>query len=263
MRIIERGAGDPVVVIPGIQGRWPYVGPTVDALASRYRVLTYSLAGEPGGRPFAAARGLDNFAGDLDALFDVTGLASAVLVGVSFGGVVALRYAAAHPARVRALVLVSAPGPGWTPAARQRRYMSAPRLFGWLFLLEAPLRVGREIRVALPAWRDRARFSLRQIATFLRAPFSFTRLALRASLAAGIDTTDEARRVTAPTLVVTGEPALDRVVPVEGTRQYGRLVPGARTATLAGTGHLGSLSQAPRFAAVIFSFIDGLRHAAA
>ncbi len=263
VQIIDRGSGDPVVVIPGIQGRWPYVGITVDALAATHRVLTFSLAGEPDGRPYDPARGLDNFSDDLDALFEAERLSSAVLVGVSFGGVVALRYAAAHPSRVRALVLVSAPGPGWAPEPRQQWYMRAPRVFGLLFLLEAPLRVGPEIRAALPAWRDRAVFSMRQVATFAAAPFSFTRLAARAALAAAADTTQDAARITAPTLIVTGEPELDRVVPVEGTRQYARLIPGARAMTMAGTGHLGSLTQASRFATIVSSFIEGLHDAAA
>ena len=32
MRIIDRGSGPPLVLIPGLQGRWEYVRPTVDAL---------------------------------------------------------------------------------------------------------------------------------------------------------------------------------------------------------------------------------------
>ena len=35
MNIVDRGSGVPVVVIPGIQGRWEWMKPGVDALARR------------------------------------------------------------------------------------------------------------------------------------------------------------------------------------------------------------------------------------
>ena len=53
----------------------------------------------------------------------------------------------------------------------------------------------------------------------------------------------DCRHITAPTLVVTGEPALDRVVPVAGTLEYLQLIPGARHVTLERTGHLGVVSR--------------------
>ena len=45
--MIDRGSGVPVVLIPGVQGRWEWMAPTVDALAKRCRVLTFSLCDEP------------------------------------------------------------------------------------------------------------------------------------------------------------------------------------------------------------------------
>lgn len=42
------GSGAPVVVVPGVQGRWEWMGPAVDALAERCRVITNSLPGDPG-----------------------------------------------------------------------------------------------------------------------------------------------------------------------------------------------------------------------
>ena len=41
------GRGLPLLVIPGIQGRWEWMRPGIRALATRFRVTTYSLAGEP------------------------------------------------------------------------------------------------------------------------------------------------------------------------------------------------------------------------
>jgi hypothetical protein len=47
MTVVDRGNGVPVVLVPGIQGRWEWMAPAVDALASRCRVITFSLADEP------------------------------------------------------------------------------------------------------------------------------------------------------------------------------------------------------------------------
>ena len=62
-------------------------------------------------------------------------------------------------------------------------------------------------------------------------------------------------RVTAPTLVVTGEHNLDLVVPVSSTLEYLTLIPGATHAQLAGTGHLGFLSKPSEFATLVSDFI--------
>ena len=44
MNIVDLGSGVPVVMVPGIQGRWEWMKPAVDALAERCRVVTFSLA---------------------------------------------------------------------------------------------------------------------------------------------------------------------------------------------------------------------------
>ncbi len=193
MDLVVRGAGDPIVVVPGIQGRWPYVEPTVDALARSHRVITFSLAGEPEGRAFDADRGLENYVDDLDAAIETARVDRPTVLGVSFGGVVALRFASIRPERVRALVLVSAPGPAWTPAGRHRAYIRHPWLFGPVFLVESPLRAGPEMRAALPTWAGRTRFSVQQVRTFLRAPLSFRRMATRALVAGAVDRDRDAR----------------------------------------------------------------------
>ena len=46
MQIIDRGSGPPLVLIPGLQGRWEYLRPAVDALSAFFRVLTFSLDGD-------------------------------------------------------------------------------------------------------------------------------------------------------------------------------------------------------------------------
>ena len=43
-RIIDRGSGAPLVMVPGIQGRWEWMAPAVDALPQHCRVITSRCA---------------------------------------------------------------------------------------------------------------------------------------------------------------------------------------------------------------------------
>lgn len=257
--VVDRGRGTPLVLVPGVQGRWEYMRPAIDALAERFRVITFSLTGERrSGHRFDPARGFDNYCTQIESVLDARGLDRAILCGVSFGGLVALRFASRHGARAAALVLVSTPGPGWHLKPRHELYARLPWIFGPVFLAEAPWRLRDELRVALPDGAARRRFKRAQLRTFLEAPLSLSRMARRARLIAEIDGAAESRRVACPTLVLTGEPALDHVVAAEGASAYGALIPGARTAILHGTGHLGLVTKPDEFARTIRAFADDL-----
>ena len=60
---------------------------------------------------FDADADFDVFVRHLDDVLDASGVANAIICGVSFGGLIALRYAAMRSHRVRGLILVSTPGP--------------------------------------------------------------------------------------------------------------------------------------------------------
>jgi pimeloyl-ACP methyl ester carboxylesterase len=262
--IAEFGSGAPLIVVPGIQGRWEYVRPAVEALAAHFRVITFALAGEPAsGLPFDEARGLDNFAEQIAAVMRERGLERAALCGISFGGLAALRFAAAAPGRVSSLVLVSTPGPGWRQARRHAVYARFPRACMPLFVGETPLRLRREIVRAIPNRRARAAFSIAQMMNLVAAPISVASLAERARILNHVDVDADCRRVSAPTLIVTGDRALDRIVPVDGTAGYARAIAGAQLVSIADTGHLGCNTRPDRFAEIVGAFLEKRDHAAA
>lgn len=260
MRVIDCGHGPPIVVVPGLQGRWEWMGPAVDALAGSCRVLTFQLCGERhSGRRLDSSYSIDAEVERVMGLLEERRIDRAAICGISFGGLIALRFAAAHPERTSALILASTPGPGFRLSRRHALYLKAPKLFGPLFLLQSPQRLGREIRAALPAWSERVRFVTWQVSRLLRAPLSPTRMARRAAIIVGNDPAVDATKVSAPTLVVTGEPGLDYVVPTAGTSKYLELIPHARSVVLARTGHLGSITKPHVFARVVQEFLTQSR----
>jgi pimeloyl-ACP methyl ester carboxylesterase len=264
VEVIDRGSGPALIVIPGVQGRWEYVERAIAALAERFRVITFALAGErASGFPFDEARGFDNYVDQISAVMRDRGLERAAICGISFGGLAALRFASAMPERTSALVLASTPGPPWRLKRRHELYLRLPWVFVPLFVAETPLRVGKEMATALPSLRDRAAFGIGQAAKLLTAPISIGGLAQRARLLRQLDVEGDCARVTAPTLVITGDRALDRIVPVDGTDRYAQMIAGAERVAIAETGHLGCNTRPQEFARVIEAFLSRRLHAAA
>ena len=257
MEIVDRGSGRPLVLIPGVQGRWEWMSPAVDALARHARVVSYSLVGERrSGWALNRATPFDAHVDQLDAVLDQARLPAASVCGVSYGGLVALRYAARRPDRVHSLLLVSAVAPSWHPDPRIDRYTASPVRSAPAFLFGAPGRLWREIRAALPSPRERLHAATMYLGRVARYPASPVRMAHRVLSLRGEDFVSDARAVRASTLVLTGEPELDRVVPVAGTREYLTLIPGAVGRTLECTGHIGLVTRPQAFAQLVTQFID-------
>jgi pimeloyl-ACP methyl ester carboxylesterase len=232
-----RGEGPPIVVIPGIQGRWRWMAPFVDALARRHRVVTFSLNDARGDRLF------DRWCDLVDRAAGRAGNGPIAIAGMSFGGLTALRYAATRPARTSHLVLISTPAPRWRPDAPSLAYVRRPWLSLPAFLWRTQERLAPELAAAFPRGLDRARFTADQIARLALAPQSPARMAEWVQAWTMEDLTPLPARVTAPTLVVTGEPALDHIVPVESSLEYLSLIANAQHAVIAQTGHLGVMTK--------------------
>ena len=229
-------------------------------MAGRCRTLSYSLCGDIGsGLRLNPRLGFDNYVRQLDSVLDRAGLARTALCGVSFGGFVALRYAALRPDRVSALVLASAPGPRFEPNPQQARWLAKPWLSVPAFLLTAPMRLFPEIREAIPAPRNRAAFLAAQAARCVAAPAIPSVMASRMRMSKPLDFTADCGAVQAPTLVVTGEPHLDRVVPVASTLSYVSLIPNARYERIPHTGHLGVVTRPQLFTSLVTDFVHAHR----
>lgn len=259
--MFDHGDGLPIVVIPGVQGRWEWMRPALDALARKCRTVSYSLCGDFGsGRTIDAAIGFENYLEQLDAVLEDAGLRQTALCGVSYGGLVALRYAATRPRRVTALILSSSPAPGWVPTEQQRRWVSRPWISAPAFIATSPGRLMPEIKAALPDWRRRIAFGARHAIRVAAAPMIPSLMASRVTWTERMDFGPDCANVNAPTLVITGEDELDRVVPVRITRNYAAMIAGARHEVVEGTGHIGLLTRPERYAALVSEFVYANSH---
>lgn len=255
MNIFNRGTGTPLVIIPGIQGRWEWMQPAIDALATHCHVITFSLADEPscGGR-FDEQNGFNCYVEQVGEALDAAGIRKAAVCGVSYGGTIAAAFAARYPERVSSLVLVSALPPSWVPNRRVKFYLRAPRMLAPLFMVSS-LRMYAEIAAANGGFVRGLRPALRHAWRVVTHMFSPHRMARRVSLLSAADLRPVSR-VNVPTLLLTGERTLDRVVPVRATHEYARIWPHARLVTIPRTGHLGMISRPDDFARIIVSFAE-------
>ena len=71
-----------------------------------------------------------------------------------------------------------------------------------------------------------------------------------------LDFSIDCTAVKAPTLVITGEPQLDRIVPVESTRRYAEMISGAKHVILKRTGHRGLVTRPAEWSARVGRFVS-------
>jgi 3-oxoadipate enol-lactonase len=100
------GRGTPVVFVHGGLADHRASLFHVGRLAASYRLITPDARGA-GRSVYAGALSWEQLADDLVALLDQLGLARAVVGGTSAGSAIALTFAARHPERTQALLLIS------------------------------------------------------------------------------------------------------------------------------------------------------------
>jgi pimeloyl-ACP methyl ester carboxylesterase len=175
-----------------------------------------------------------------------------VIIGVSFGGFVAQRFAAEHPELVEKLVLLISAhrfsAAGWRKVLRQEAYMRRRDLYG--FVKDMALLFRRPwfnwmLRLAL--WQGRRGLSVR-----LNDPD--TMLRVYESLFSGFDNAPYVKRVRAPALVLGG--TRDQFFDVEAFRETAALIPGARLHLFSRETHMVPLERSSDVRRVISEFLE-------
>jgi pimeloyl-ACP methyl ester carboxylesterase len=234
----DEGTGQLILLLHGTSSSLHTWDGWAESLRQNYRVLradlpAFGLTGPSPSRDYSLAA----YVRFVDALLDRQGGAPAVIAGNSLGGAIAWEYAVAHPARVRALILVDAGGypfEGSAPpiAFRIARWPIIPSLLVQM----DPRRLvedGARRSYGDPS-RLRPEVLERYIELTLRPgnrPAFLDRMR-----APRVDDSARIRDVRAPTLVLWG--ARDRVIPVEDAFRFARDIPGAGVKIYDDLGHV-------------------------
>jgi pimeloyl-ACP methyl ester carboxylesterase len=99
-RFCEWGSGPPLVLVPGLAGNFDLLGPLARELARHYRVISYQLRGEDDCFALRRRFGLRDLVNDLHEFVVWQGLERPIICGVSFGGAIAVEFAATFPHRL-------------------------------------------------------------------------------------------------------------------------------------------------------------------
>ena len=232
----------------------PQVAPLVEA---GYRVVLWSYRGHgrSGAPDDEAGYSMEQVVADLGCVLDAAAPdAPAVLAGLSFGGLASLHFMLAHPERVRALVLAGT-GPGFkNPDAQAKWQASCDRTSGFL---EAKGTVEFARRAAdMTVGRDPEGAAQRAAAEAIAAQSAEALAAFGRRVAGPAPPViDELGRIAVPALVIRGEhdAAYARAAEVMSAK-----LPDARSAVVAGAGHILNLDEPAAFTAEVLRFLEEL-----
>ncbi len=232
--------------------------PWVARLGDRFRLISFDFPAHgltgpaPDGQYTQAA-----YARVVDAVARNRGLTRFVLAGNSMGGGVAARYAADHPDRIAALVLVDASGAPYAGAGRDTPLV--------LRLARAP--VIRDIAASItPRSLVAASFagavSVKSVMTpamidryweLLRYPGNRVATIERFAQGYSAVTPGDLARIGAPVLILWGRE--DRFIPVASAAYFARYLPHRRMIVYDGVGHLPMEEVPDRSAADVAAFL--------
>ena len=115
----ERASALPIIAVnggPGLSHAYMVMNDIWDKIAQKRLVVLYDQRGTGASRRLrpGSSQSMDAQVADLEAIRAQLGLDKFALLGDSYGGLVAMAYAAAHPAHIARLILSDSPGPSWS-----------------------------------------------------------------------------------------------------------------------------------------------------
>jgi pimeloyl-ACP methyl ester carboxylesterase len=249
LQVSTRGEGPALVFIHGwaaSQKFWQY---QARYFAARFRAVTYDLRGHADSEKPLKGYTIPDHVRDLVRLIGQLRLSAPILVGHSFGGMIALQYALDHPKGVKALVLVGT-SPRPVPSRWQRIQMT---LLGWVIRLSRA-RAAKMTKGQLFAPGADAKLVEWVNTESLRTPTRVVLACLKA--VKRFNVSNRIGEIAVPTLLVRGE--YDKAASPALLKHMVGVMPHATRVVVNGAGHNCMLEQPSRFNAALDTFLDKL-----
>lgn len=241
--------GVPIILLHGNSASLHTWEPLVERLGDEYRIITYThpghgLTGPNDDHDYAAATMVET----LHRLTEELGLEQFVLGGNSMGGWISWRYALAHPDKVDALILLDASGmplrEGETPPPLNLGFRLLQNPVGRFLLQYYTPRAAVEKSVYQSVANEAivTDAMVDRYWELLRLPGNRVAAAARAQVDREEQYADEARKITAPTLILWG--AEDQLIYASAATSFAERIPDTHVVVYEGIGHL-PMEEAP------------------
>jgi 2-hydroxy-6-oxonona-2,4-dienedioate hydrolase len=241
-RWLERGEGEPIVLLHGLMGRMDHWDSALQALAHIGRPIAPDV-------PILAEALGDPSVGGLTEhvrnFLDAIDVPRAVVGGNSLGGHLALELALRDPHRVSGLILTGSSGLFERSFSR-----GVPHVPTTEFVRQKMEEIFYDTSLVTPAWVEAVRRTL-TTRVLARRIIHVARSAKRSNLESRLG------GIGAPTLVVWGKD--DRITPPEVAERFAALIPNAELVFIANCGHAPMLEQPAVFNAVVEDWLQDTR----
>ena len=224
------------------------------ALERKYRVIRLDLPGFglTGPSPSNDYSEL-NDVNTLTQFVDKLGVSDLSVIGHSMGGKIAWTFAAAHPDRVKALVLMAPDGFPQPEAIGTKPY-AMPAIMGLMKFCLPRYFVRKSIE---PAFADTNALDDKMVSRYhdmLRAPGVRAAILERGNQTIYTDPVPRLKKIKAPTLLLWGEE--DKMIPSSNATSYAGVLAQSKTVFIPKLGHLLHEEQADIGLAQLVEFLD-------
>jgi proline iminopeptidase len=259
-----RNAALPVIAVnggPGLSHAYMVQNDLWERIARHRLVVFYDQRGTGASKPLkeGASQSMDAQVADLEAVRRELKLEKVALVGDSYGGLLSMAYAVAHPEHVAKLVLSDSPGPSWKsivhvlpevfPDIEEQNKQEQQKLGAES---DAAARAGLRNHFRMIFYSPEKRDAYMSKMGDLGFEPAVAKAVSMAT--ADLDLTAKVREFHFPTLIINGR--FDMNVAPLTAWQLGQMIPGAKVVFFEKSGHLPSYEEPERYIAVLEEFLN-------
>ena len=236
---IEEGKGHPIVLLHGLMGGADNFGEMVDFISEKYNIFGLDLKLFEGRTLKVSVKALSDY---LFEFMNKIGLKSAVLIGNSMGGHIALIFAKEHPKMVDGLILTGSSG-----LFENSMGDSFPRRGDKDYIRKKTEEVFYDPTVATDELVDRV-FEIANNRISVLKLLGYAKSAIRHNMA------NDIQNITIPTCLIWG--ANDKVTPPHVAEEFNKLIPNSELFWIPLCGHSAMWELPEAFSKIALDWLE-------